>query len=304
MKLQELYEDSAVKLQSNYKELVSLIKSKCFNNFKALMDNKAKMLFRGTNQPGYKMLPNEAMFLVSAERTTPRKSATDHNLILQYTALHPSWKNVPSRSYSSSATPSYQHASEFLGSVWVIIPFDDVDILAVTDEDFNFHGLDDGRTLMDVGTLLMDISNECRTLAENEDEPIDAELKKLVENPAFELPADHEFSLSDMQNLAFAIEELADYFDTYSDDDNTTIMDLIDYVRDLENATSRNLWFWMVKNFTPEKMGVKLMKYDETSKIKNSSEVWFRGKYLALKTSGKKLGDISDLLEQLEKDVV
>jgi hypothetical protein len=268
MKLKELHEST-----NEYAVLVDAIKKYCENNFSLISSGKVTPLYRGTAQKNYHSAGSGYRFLVSSARTEPRKSAMDNNIFLSFVSNHESWKDIPSREYSSFATPDVQRAVGF-SPAWLIIPYDSVDRFAVMHDDFNYS-VPDSSYIPDIQQSVLHLFDEMPRANYDED------FKKIISQKELHFERDHQYTIAEIKKLSDLIEHLIDYFkehDVLNDEQDNLKYSL----EEVEHEFGKNIWRWMEQNLTPVELGVRALPFDRINKIPSGAEVWFNGPYIAI----------------------
>jgi hypothetical protein len=311
MKVSDLFEkvvtakggQSAAKKTTATNQLLEMIRTKCKNNFDAVASGRSTPLYRSTNTRDYVKL-GDYMFADIAARQAPRKSLTGSNYVLNYVSQAKDWKNVPKRDISSSCTPSFRDASQFSGTTWLIIPYDDVTKLAKCEGDFNYllKGDSDDGLLDKMGYIdeVIDASRDAGFRYTNDDDADDPHAQKenkafsemkglseLITNPIFKLlPGSHRYSLEELDILSDCIEKLIYLFDDTASvvyKDNMYLRSLKKTLDDFEdNFNTRSLGEWFADNITPTGLKIKVYKSYDGAKIPKDSEVWFEGSYIGI----------------------
>jgi hypothetical protein len=287
-------------------QLLEMIRTKCKNNFDAVASGRSTPLYRSTNTQSVTQVSDYVFADISA-RPTPRKSLTGSNYVLSYVSQSKAWKNVPKRDISSSCTPNFRDATQFSGTTWLIIPYDDVTKLAKCEGDFNYlmkdpaDGGDDG-LLSKLGYLdeVIDTARDAGFRYTNKDDEDDKQIQKenkafndmtglseLITNPIFKLlPGSHRYSLEELDILSDCIEKLIYLFDDTASvvyKDNKYLRSLKRTLDDFEdNFNTRSLGEWFADNITPAGLKIKVYKSYVGAKIPTDSEVWFEGSYIGI----------------------
>lgn len=293
MKLKELHESA-----DEYAALVDAIKKYCRNNFSLISSGDVMPLYRGTAQKNYHAVGDGYRFLVSPTRTEPRKSAMDNNIFMCFVSNHESWKDIPSREYSSFATPDIDRAAGF-SPAWLIIPYDSVDKFAVMHDDFNYS-VPDSSYIPDIQESVMHLFEEMPRANYDED------FKKIISQKELHFKRDHQYTITEIKKLSDLIAQLIEYFkahDALSDEQDNLKYSL----EEVESEFGKNIWQWMEQNLTPKKLGVGTLPFDKINSIPSSAEVWFSGAYIAIQGSSTTDTEQmlwSDWFTQLELDVL
>jgi hypothetical protein len=309
MKIKELFEDDA---DNELADLIKVIKTVCPKNFKALIEDKAHALYRGTSQGAHAQALG-LLYFASPGRALPRESKTDSNVFISFATFSPLWKDVPRRSYCNSASTSWEVADQFEGRAHLIIPADSVKSFACMETDFNKFDFD--------GTDLLDLSRELAAIKSNAlyfyRTPYERDKYKsfadLVRDnmPAFS-NTNRQLTLEDIQKLSDAIESIKKYF---KDQPRDTVFDgIIDNIRwPLQTMESTlgdvSLMQWLEENLRPDEMSIRVSEsYEGLSRIRMTpeSEIWFEGEYLALRfiSSARSANEIPDLLKNKLKGLI
>ena len=293
MKLRELHEST-----NEYAVLVDTIKKYCKNNFSLISSGGGMPLYRGTAQKNYHSAGIGYRFLLSSARPEPRKSAMDNNIFLSFVSNHESWKDIPSREYSSFATPDINRAAGF-SPAWLIIPYDSVDKFAVMHDDFNYS-TPDSSYIPDIQESVAHLFDEMPRAN------YDADFKKIISQKELHFKRDHQYTITEIKKLSDLVEQLIEYFkehDALSDEQDNLKYSL----EEVEREFGKNMWGWMEENLTPKKLGVQALSFNAINNIPSSAEVWFRGPYVAIQaTSTVDTEDVftSDWFTQLALDVL
>jgi hypothetical protein len=297
MKIKELLEDNR-----ELDTLIKVINQVCPKNFKALIEGRAPVLYRGTSQKAEAKVGN-LLYFVSPARSNPRESKTHSNVFISFATFSPLWKGVPRRSYSSSASTSLEIASDFGGAAHLIIPSDSVKSFACMDTDFNEFDYGD-IDLLNLSGQISVIKSKALRFYKSPDEvnkyksfaDIIKDNMQVFSNTSALL------TLDDIQKLSDAIESIKKYFKDQPR--SAEFYGSIDYIKDMAESTLSDvsLMQWLEENVNPDKMGIQVSTtYAGLSRIALTpqSEVWFEGEYLALRffSSTRYANEIPDLLK-------
>lgn len=307
MKIKELFEDQT---DEDLAELVKVIKAICPKNFKALIEGKAPALYRGTSQGAHAQALG-LLYFASPGRALPRESKTDSNVFISFATFSPLWKDVPRRSYSNSASTSWEVADQFDGRPHLIIPADSVKSFACMEIDFNEFDFD-GTNLLNLSAELSVIKSAAlrfyRTPYERNKYESFADLVR-DNMPAFS-NTNRRLTLEDIQKLSDAIESIKKYFkDRPRDAVFDGIIDDIRFVVTQSTLSDVSLIQWLEENLRPDEMSIRVSEsYEGLSRIRMTpeSEIWFEGEYLALRFNSSSLppNTIPDLLKNKLKGLI
>ncbi len=321
MKLVELYEATKkVATKSNTKEpdiarkaLVELIKKVCPKNFELMATGKAVRLYRGTAHVGLQSAYGFDYIYV-AGRTEPRVSQTGANIIIDYTAQAPDWKSVPSRNLSSSCTTEKEIARSFGKNSFLVIPADSVSAFAFMPTDFNETHIGDDD--LDALTLLSQISvfmASAKKLAgelEYEDaEWYTDELKAILSNPIVNVNLKSTLSLDDIKAISTFIEQSVAFAESTVGQPNYQDLYYNKFIASANEVSDclgqRTLMSFLKKYVTPKAMEVSVVKsYQEVKPKGHEPEVWFKGPFVAIKSStNDDLEDVAGILKNLLPEV-
>lgn len=290
MKVRELFE------AADNKDLISLIKKHCPNNFKALVSGAAAPLYRGADI--YTTQENrDFVYSFIPPNKTARISKTGINILLHYTAFADGWSHLPERQYSTFATTDISVAKEFKSSyesLWLVIPSDNVDNFAYSPNDFNSYEHLGMKYIYDIYAdakrmlgLLIEIGFKSNQTKEEELRKSFPEIMAIAKSgqpkriyQTDKLKFDKEF----FEGINYILERLEKIEKTTNTEIPNIIEQLFESARRLRQIIKGNdLLGYMDKTINPEQMQIGSAKnYTDIPKTK-FDEVWFEGGYLALR---------------------
>lgn len=286
MIIRELFEDATDK---DVTQLVKVIKAVCPKNFRALMkESSVPALYRGTSEGAHAEALG-LLYFVSPGRSLPRESKTLSNVFISFATASPLWKDVPRRAYSSSAATSWEVADQFDGRPHLIIPADSVKSFACMEMDFN-EFVFDNTDLLGLSTEIAVIKNKALYFYKN---PYESnKYKDFTDVIRDHMPAfsntNRLITIEDIQKLSDAIERIKKYFKDHPRDVEFSMY--MDDIKDAIDSTlgDVSLMQWLEENLRPDEMSIRVSEsYEGLSRIRmtSDSEIWFEGKYLALRFS-------------------
>lgn len=283
MRVRELFEARA--------NLAEAIKKNCPRNFETMLRRELRLLRGDTGRGQIEDWPNKWWF-ESKPRTTPRKSQTENNIAMVWTTQHDSWADVPRRAFSNSCTTSYEAAAHFGGSVYLIIPFDNVQSYAYSPIDFNYYQhVPTGRTrspdmLSRLG-YFYNIQDAANRLWESDQEENLESLQKILRKHKAAVVRE----MSDYTNIeqiwkfSDLVNDLMEFFAGAPKAEHTKLEEeLKDYILEYIDDFGMPPASWLKKYVNPKAMNVKV--YDDLDALpkdkNNDPEIWFEGQFIAI----------------------
>lgn len=284
MRAFELFEANA------YPQLVATLKKNCSRNFKTIVDRDYR-LFRGDTGRGMREADADIWWFESDARRQPRKSQTENNLAMVWTAHSDAWAEVPQRSLSNSCTTDFDHAGSFGGRVFLIIPFDNVKAYAYSPFDFNYvqHVPTQGGKHPDLLSrlgYLFNIRDAAQRLLDDEGgEPVVMKFlrkhKKIIG-----LQMDEYTNIEQLWKFSDFVKDLMALVTSLPPGGLEGAENLADavheYMDDFDDAPPVA---WFKKHLTPEAMGIKVYTdLDVLPKpgIDGTPEIWFEGQFIGI----------------------
>ena len=237
------------------------------------------------------------------DKRESRASLVNSNIIMNFTSAY--FNNLPDRKKSYFGTNSPSNASDF-GTLFVIIPHDDVKEFAVVSNDFNLrdnHVFDEIKTGLDFAgfgyPFTVSIQNICRKLKQKGSSLSDETLSNL-ESSITKISTEHkEISKEDFEKFDSLFSEV------FSSGDAHRIADT------MEDKFATFVWDVVISNYDGSfiqflkhavKVGTKdinVVSFEEALKILDSDdtfEIWFEGRcsYFSIDWLNKQYQKIND----------
>jgi hypothetical protein len=287
-------------------DIVSVIKGGFKQNFIDMQDGRVTTLYRGLSHVTGTTTDGGIKFVVVPESTTPRRSTTNSNLLLNFVVTSPKWKNVPNRQFAVMAGTKSEVAAEF-GDPWLIIPADNVTKFAMSERDFNetrIPGLE--ANFLDIAQSFNDLYDNFLSVQDDlsgkSDDLDQAEERLLgVINKC-------DFSGDNLDKLSDSIRLMLSFDDRLTASERQVIGKVYGYsklteiARELTQGGTLLLSQMFDKYVTPETMGVSVGKLPVAGHHRYD-EVWFEGAYLAIRPAASTDYGSFTIDDKLLKDI-
>lgn len=116
-----------VETEINKDEFYKLLKEKCKNNLKDVLNSKSIHIYRG--------IKIDDRFLKFTGNKIRKSANTSNYYTILFSDILESWKNIPKRNKSLICTTDYIKASEY-GQAYLVIPYDNTKIAYCDADDF------------------------------------------------------------------------------------------------------------------------------------------------------------------------